>query len=41
MIKRFFVYVGLFSLLLLFTSSQLFAQGDVVKERRKIIKSNI
>jgi len=41
MIKRIFVCVGLFSLLLLFTSSQLFAQGDVVKERRKLMKSNI
>ena len=40
MIKRFFVCVGLFSFLLLFTSSQLFAQGDVVKERRKLMKSN-
>ena len=39
MIKRFFVYVGLFSLLLLFTSSQLFAQGDVIKERRDLMKS--
>ncbi len=40
MIKRIFMCVGLFSFLLLFTSSQLFAQGDVVKERRKLMKSN-
>ncbi len=40
MIKRIFFCVGLFSFLLLFTSSQLFAQGDVVKERRKLMKSN-
>ena len=40
MIKRIFLCVGLFSFLLLFTSSQLFAQEDVVKERRKLMKAN-
>lgn len=40
MVKRRSLCVGLFSLLLLFTSSQLFAQEDVIKERRKLMKSN-
>ncbi|MFQ5684550.1 MAG: cytochrome c [Candidatus Binatia bacterium] len=40
MVKKKSFWVGLFSLVLLFTFSQLFAQGDVIKTRRKLMKSN-
>ncbi len=40
MIKRRFLWVGLFSLLSLFISAQLFAQADVIKERRNLMKAN-
>ena len=40
MIKRRYLWVGLVSLLSLFISAQVFAQEDVIKERRNLMKSN-
>ena len=38
--QRKFLWAGLFALLSLFLSSQLFAQADVIEKRQKLMKSN-
>lgn len=40
MVQRKFLWAGLFALLSIFISSQLFAQADVIKERRALMKGN-
>lgn len=38
--QRKFLWAGLFALLTLFISSQLFAQADVIEKRQKLMKGN-
>ena len=40
MVQRKFLWACLFALLSLFISSQIFAQADVIKERRALMKAN-
>ena len=35
-----FLWAGLFALLTLFISAELFAQADVIEKRQKLMKSN-